>query len=253
MWRWPWGPAESQGPRASLRNSHVPPRTAWPWPPSSCRPVYSRCPRRPWPPRRPQTAPYSCSSSATGASSALSATPPAPEPQDLAGGAVWPRLSSLRGPVRACALPYPTLGVARDPALCPALPSPLEAGDGGPRTVSEDDAGQGHPVKEGTGGEKAPRTWGFTSQTRHISEGLQAQTHVGLPLLPRVCQLPARGACPPVSSLHSSFCSLGVTFHLLSSTPKSSLAGHVTATPWALRRATSWPCLCFDSSLQLPS
>ena len=99
---------------------------------------------------------------------------------------MWPRLSSLRGPVRACALPYPTLGVARDPALCPALPSPLEAGDGGPRTVSEDDAGQGHPVKEGMGGEKAPRTRGFTSQTRHISEGLQAQTHVGLPLLPGV-------------------------------------------------------------------
>lgn len=252
MWRWPWGPAESQGPRASLRNSRVPPRTAWPWPPSSCRPVCSRRPRRPWPPRRPQTAPCSCSSSAMGASSALSATPPAPEPQDLAGGAAWPRLSSLRGPVRACALPYPTLGAARDPALPrPAwpCPHPWRQGTVAPRPVSEDDAGQGRPVKEGTGGEKAPRTWGFTSQTPHISEGLQAQTHVGLPLLPGVCQLPARGACPPVSSLHSGFCSLSITLHLLVLNPQVLPSWPRHCDPFA----TSLPCLCFDSSLQLPS
>lgn len=102
------------------------------------------------------------------------------------------------------------------PALChcrggraPALPGlalTLEAGDGGSRTVSEDDAGQGRPVKEGTGGEKALGTQGFTSQTRHISEGLQAQTFHphGPPSPPRHHLVPAAPAgCLPSCILPS--------------------------------------------------
>lgn len=100
-----------------------PPRTAWPWPPSSCRPVYSRPSRLPWPPRPPQTAPCSCLSSETAVSSAATATPPALEPLGLARGAAWPPPSSLREPVRACT-----------PPALPCAPRALleVAGGGGP-------------------------------------------------------------------------------------------------------------------------
>nr|XP_033704656.1 adhesion G protein-coupled receptor A2 isoform X3 [Tursiops truncatus] len=80
------------------RFSVVLPHQAWPWPPSSCRPVYSRPSRLPWPPRPPQTAPCSCLSSETAVSSAATATPPALEPLGLARGAAWPPPSSLREP-----------------------------------------------------------------------------------------------------------------------------------------------------------
>ena len=145
------------------------------------------------------------------------------------------------------ALPHSGGGPGPRPAW--PCPHPWRQGTVAPRPVSEDDAGQGRPVKEGTGGEKAPRTRGFTSQTPHISEGLQAQTHVGLPLLLGVCQLPARGACPPVSSLHSGFCSLSITLHLLVLNPQVLPSWPRHCDPFA----TSSPCLCFDSSLQLPS
>ena len=131
------------------------------------------------------------------------------------------------------ALPHSGGGPGPRPLPRPAwpCPHPWRQGTVAPRPVSEDDAGQGRPVKEGTGGEKAPRTRGFTSQTPHISEGLQAQTHVGLPLLPGVCQLPPRVPallCPPFTPAFAPSVSPS-TF--LSSTPKFSLPGHVTVTP----------------------
>lgn len=61
-----------------------PPRTAWPWPPSSCRPVCSHPLRLPWLPQSPQTAHCNCSSSEMAASSAATVIPRALEPRDLA-------------------------------------------------------------------------------------------------------------------------------------------------------------------------
>lgn len=127
-----------------------PPRTAWPWPPSSCRPVYSRPSRLPWPPRPPQTAPCSCLSSETAVSSAATATPPALEPLGLARGAAWPPPSSLREPVRACT--RPPYHAAREPSPAPPPPPPPRPAGGGrgrwPCTISSGGAGQGCPVKE---------------------------------------------------------------------------------------------------------
>lgn len=88
------------GDLVSLRNSCVPPRTALPWPPSSCRPVSSHPFRPPWRPQSPQTAPCNCSSSAMAASSAATATPPALELWAPARGGAWPPLSSLQEQVR---------------------------------------------------------------------------------------------------------------------------------------------------------
>lgn len=110
-WRWEggregWGTSESQGIRVSEEFSEEflcpppHPRTAWPWPPSSCRPVCSHPSRLPWLPQPPQTAPYNCSSSETAASSAAMATTHALELWDLARGVAWPPLSSSQEQVR---------------------------------------------------------------------------------------------------------------------------------------------------------
>lgn len=98
-----------------------PPRTAWPWPPSSCHPVCSRRFLLPWLRQSPQTAPCNCSSSETDASSAATATPPALELLGLARGAAWPPPSSLQEPVRE-QTPGTSQDTSRVSALRPFIP-----------------------------------------------------------------------------------------------------------------------------------
>lgn len=187
-------PQSPKGSRMSLRNSDVPPRTAWPWPPSSCRPVCSRPFRLPWLPLFPQTAPCNCSSSETAASFAATATPPAPEARGPASGAVWPPLSSSREPVRAqCPARSAPQCLPRAPSpLRPALPTPTAPLTPwgrwlrkGPLAIWGRDKGRRHPIKEGIAGDKALEDIGIyildLSNFKKVTDTLRVLPHLPLP------------------------------------------------------------------------